>query len=232
MWVNDGSEYDNWIENKHRSRPEHLAFLDRTISNSGLPVTRRDVEYAAMAIADANADGKNVLQKDELVDDRSIIIAAIEYACKAYDTYFQGFNVAMAILHADDERADLISEGKVKEAQSLLFKQEEHSKLLGISLEECRMLCALLLNQKANVHCLKQGGIYSEHPLWEGYLQLLPRSLAEEWCCEAMFETALCMLEVQVDDQEGVTELIELKRRRSPFWLLASKAAEILNSSN
>jgi DNA-binding transcriptional MerR regulator len=146
-----------------------------------------------------------------------------------YDSYNLGYVCLLAVSIFEHMREQRVSKGDIKSVREIVQKQKVISKALHMSLDEALLLCQLVLNQEANLEGLKATGHSSHHPFHSAYHEFFDGSRsAEDWCCEAMYEEAIQYLEEILGDSQAAKELRELKNERPSFWVLSTKAAQVL----
>lgn len=222
QWVDEGSEYDEW------RKPILEEIHADVIESTGLPIKKSDFAIATELLAKLHVEGK--LQDLEIDTHRSIVTTAIEYAVEMTDLYHDGYNMVSYILHLDDDRAAQTSKGNIRIAKGVTAKQETYAQVLGMTVDDVRILHALIMNHDANLEGLANGGHSTQHPLWETYKELLNVGAAtgsnggqaEEWCAEAMIHTATGYL---LNNEEQELLVKQAMNKRNAFWMIAMKVA-------
>ena len=221
-WVDAGSEFDEWrkplVEKIHAD----------VIESTGLPINKSDFAMATEVLAKMHVEGK--LRDLEIGSNRSIMTAAIEYAVEMTDLYYDGYNMVSYILHLDDDRTAQVSMGNILAAKGVTAKQMTYAQVLGMTVDDVRILHALIVNHDANLEGLANGGHATQHPLWETYKELLSVGAAtgsnggqaEEWCAEAMIRTATGHL---LNNEEQELLVNQAVNKRNAFWMIAMKVA-------
>jgi hypothetical protein len=183
---------------------------------------------AAELLAKVDAEGK--LADAKIHSNRSIVTTAIEHAVDMTDLYHDGFRMVLFIIELDTYRTTQVSMGNVRTAKGVTAKQETFAKVLGMNLDDVRILHALIMNHDANLEGLANGGHSTQHPLWETYKELLNVGAAtgsnggqaEEWCAEAMIRTAT---EYLLNNEEQELLVNQAVNKRNAFWMIAMKVA-------
>ena len=154
------------------------------------------------------------------------------------NSYNYGFLFALAYDCMSYMKAEALKKCDIANVKTLTSEQDVLLKALCLSHDEVTILVALMMNEDVNMEGLRNGGHISNHPLREAYMELFPNShgtsrLAETWCSEAMFETA-----IDYHQNEGnmatADELREMKPPKGPadsatdFWILSTRAAKTL----
>lgn len=219
QWVNAGSDFDKWLSNieKDFERPPEQVTYSLAV---------RDWLYVCMAVAQAKKEGHAAFADGPSTHD-DMVRVAINYALDKVDLYYRGWPILVEIMLADIKREELLSKAMVKEAKAIAFKQEEHAKVLGMTLEDARMLAALVFNDDANLLTLHQGGAPQDHPAWKAFQELVPGGAAEEWCAEGMIMTAVKAAK-EWSRMDVISSLEGMQTARKPLWLISQEAARLL----
>lgn len=155
-----------------------------------------------------------------------------------WNSYNYGFSFALVYDCINYMKAEALKKCDIAGVKTLTSEQDVFLKALRMSHDEVTILVALMMNDDANMEGLRNGGHISNHPLKEAYMELFPNShgtsrLAETWCSEAMFETAIDYHQNE-GNQATADELREMKPPKGPtdkatdFWILSTSAAKTL----
>jgi len=217
FWIEHGSDFASW------AIPLMNEMSDKWLEQADLPLTKIDFGMVAMALAEMQGEDKLEFSNFD-GGARAMVISAMEYAVRKTDLYYCGYPFVQNIAEADQSRMDLLKSGDVVAAKAMTHKIEVHAKVLGMTLEEVRMLHALISDHDDNFWGLRNGGRASQHPLWSAYEGLVGPVEAEKWCCEAMAMTAFGLFS-SLGDHSIPEEIVTGIADRIPFDEISSNIA-------